>query len=72
MAKSAVIRARKEGIKLGLIRPITLWPYPKKAFEALGPQVKAFLDIEMNILGQMTDDIILADGNKHPVASIGT
>ena len=41
-------------MKLGLIRPITLWPYPKKAFEALGPQVKAFLDIEMNILGQMT------------------
>lgn len=29
--------------------------------------MKAFLDIEMNILGQMTDDIILADGNKHPV-----
>ena len=71
VAKSAVIRARKEGIKLGLIRPITLWPYPKKAFEALGPQVKAFLDIEMNILGQMTDDIILADGNKHPVEFYG-
>ena len=71
VAKSAVIRARKEGMKLGLIRPITLWPYPKKAFEALGPQVKAFLDIEMNILGQMTDDIILADGNKHPVEFYG-
>lgn len=67
VAKSAVIRARKEGIKAGLLRPITLWPYPKKAFDALGDQVKAFLDVEMNILGQMKDDIILADGNQHPV-----
>lgn len=67
VAKSAVIRARREGIKAGLIRPITLWPYPKKAFAELGDQVKAFLDVEMNILGQMRDDIILADGNSHPV-----
>ncbi len=67
VAKSAVIRARKEGIKAGLIRPITLWPYPEKAFAELGDQVKAFLDVEMNILGQMKDDIILADGNRHPV-----
>ena len=67
VAKSAVIRARKEGIKAGLIRPITLWPYPEKAFAELGNQVKAFLDVEMNILGQMKDDIILADGNRHPV-----
>ena len=33
-----------EGIKLGMIRPITLWPFPKKAFDKLGPQVKAFLE----------------------------
>ena len=71
VCKSAVIRARKEGIKLGLLRPITLWPFPKKAFAELGPQVKAFLDVEMNILGQMQDDIILADGNRHPVEFYG-
>lgn len=71
IAKSAIIRARKEGIKLGLIRPITLWPYPKKAFDQLGSQVKGILDIEMNILGQMTDDIILATGNKLPVEFYG-
>ena len=71
VAKSAIIRARKEGVKLGLIRPITLWPYPKKAFEKLGPQVKALLDVEMNILGQMTDDVILASGNKLPVEFYG-
>ncbi len=71
VAKSAIIRAREEGIKLGMIRPVTLWPYPKKAFEKLGPQVKAFLDIEMNILGQMTDDVVLASGNKLPVEFYG-
>jgi len=71
IAKAAVIRARKEGIKLGLIRPITLWPYPKKAFDELGSQVKGFLDIEMNILGQMTDDIKLATEHKLPVEFYG-
>ncbi len=71
VAKSAVIRARKEGVKLGLIRPITLWPYPKKAFDALGPQVKALLDVEMNILGQMKDDVVLATGNRLPVDFYG-
>ncbi len=71
VAKSAVIRARKEGVKLGLIRPITLWPYPKKAFDALGPQVKALLDVEMNILGQMKDDVVLATGNRLPVEFYG-
>ena len=71
VAKSAVIRARKEGLKVGLLRPISLWPYPKKAFDGLGSQVKAFLDVEMNILGQMKDDIILATGNKYPVEFYG-
>lgn len=71
VAKSAVMIARKEGIKLGLIRPITLWPFPKKAFDELGEQVKGFLDIEMNILGQMKDDVILATGNKRPVEFYG-
>lgn len=71
IAKSAVLRARKEGIKVGLLRPITLWPYPKKAFDQL-PHVKAFLDVEMNILGQMRDDIILADENRRPVEFFGS
>ena len=71
VAKSAVIKARAKGIKLGLIRPITLWPYPKKAFDELGPQVKAILDVEMNILGQMKDDIVLATGNRLPVEFYG-
>ena len=71
VAKSALQRARKEGLKVGLLRPITLWPFPKKGFDQLGDRVKAFLDIEMNILGQMRDDVILADGNRHPVEFYG-
>ena len=71
VTKSAIARARKEGIKLGMIRPITLWPFPKKAFDGLGTQVKGILDVERNILGQMKDDIILADENRHPVEFYG-
>ncbi len=71
VAKAAVVMARREGIRLGLIRPITLWPFPKKAFDALGSQVKAFLDIEMSILGQMTDDVVLACENRRPVEYYG-
>lgn len=69
ICKSAVKQARAQGIKLGLIRPITLWPFPQKAFDALGSQLKGFIGVEMNILGQMREDIVLACGNKYPVES---
>lgn len=71
ISKAAVKRARAEGIKLGLIRPITLWPFPKKAFEALGEQVRGFLCVDMSILGQICDDVVLACGNRCPVESYG-
>ncbi len=71
ISKAAVKRARAEGIKLGLIRPITLWPFPQKAFDALGEQVKGFMTVEMNILGQMRDDVVLATGNRRPVEVYG-
>lgn len=71
VAKEAVDIARKRGMKLGLIRAITLWPFPVKAFEALGDQVKGFLCVEMNILGQMRDDVVLATGNRYPVEYYG-
>lgn len=67
VSKEAVKVARRRGMKLGLIRPITLWPFPKKAFDALGEQVKGFLCVEMSILGQMRDDVVLACGNRRPV-----
>jgi len=71
VSKEAVRIARRQGIKLGLIRLITLWPYPKKAFDALGEQVKGYLCVDMSILGQMVDDVVLATGNKRPVEAYG-
>lgn len=71
VSKEAVKVERRRGMKLGLIRPITLWPFPKKAFDALGEQVKGFLCVEMSILGQMRDDVVLACGNRRPVEDYG-
>lgn len=58
IALEAVDEARGEGIKAGLIRPITLWPFPDPAFEACR-KANAFLSVEMNN-GQMVDDVRLA------------
>ena len=69
VCKAAVKRARAAGLKVGLIRPITLWPYPKKAFDALSAGVKGILCVEMSILGQMRDDVLLATENRYPVDS---
>ena len=52
-----VLRARGE--KVGLIRPITLWPFPEKAFAELGQQVKAFISVEGTDLGQLVEDVAL-------------
>ena len=72
IAKEAVRMARAQGFRLGLIRPITLWPYPNKAFEHLAPDFKGFVCVEMNILGQMVDDIKLATDSRYPIDSYGT
>ena len=65
VAKNAVAAARKEGIKVGLIRPITLWPFPNAAFEA-AKGVKAFISVELN-MGQMIEDVKLATKCEKPV-----
>ncbi len=67
VAKNAVVQARSEGIKVGLIRPITLWPFPKKALAAAADKVKGFISVELN-MGQMIDDIKLYTGCRRPVA----
>ena len=67
VAKNAVVAARNEGIKVGLIRPITLWPFPKKALAAAADQVKGFISVELN-MGQMIEDIKLYTGCKKPVS----
>ena len=66
VAKNAVVAAREEGIKVGLIRPITLWPFPTKALRAAADQVKSFISVELN-MGQMIEDIRLATECKRPV-----
>lgn len=66
VAKNAINEARKQGIKVGLIRPITLWPFPKAPFEKAANQVKAMISVELS-MGQMIEDVKLATGCKVPV-----
>ncbi len=62
--------ARAEGIKLGLLRPITLYPFPDDELNRLADQVKGMLSVEMS-LGQMVEDVKLAVGNKCKVEHYG-
>ena len=71
VCKEAVRMARSLGIRLGLIRPISIFPYPRKAFEGLPDCCKAFLTVEM-ITGQMADDVRLALDCRYPVYTYGT
>ena len=66
----AIEDAREEGIKVGLIRPITLWPFPKKAIAELARKVKGILVVELNA-GQMIEDVRLAAGSQVPVHHFG-
>ncbi len=59
VCQKAVEIAREKGIKLGLIRPITLWPFPSREIAAYASKVKAFISIEMSA-GQMVEDVRLA------------
>ena len=70
VAKSAVNMAREQGIKAGLIRPITLWPFPVKAYQKAAETAKLFLCTEMS-MGQMIDDVKLAINCSKPVEFYG-
>ncbi len=70
IALTAVHRARREGKKVGLFRPISLWPFPEERLSALADQVDAFLVVEMNT-GQMLEDVRLAAGGQVPVEFYG-
>lgn len=78
VCKSAMALARKAGIKVGLVRPITLWPFPKKVFFDLAERVNTFLVVEMS-LGQYVEDVELAtkgraeiELHKRPAGGIPT
>ena len=65
IAKGAIKRLRQEHLKVGLIRPITLWPFPKKILQETAKQVSDFFVFEMNT-GQMLEDVKLAlEGKGH-------
>ena len=70
ICKTAIAAARAKGIKVGLFRPITLWPYPKKELGALADGAKHFLVCELN-MGQMVDDVKVATECKKPVSFFG-
>ena len=66
VSKNAVKAARAKGIKAGLIRPITLWPFPKAPLAKAAEHAKAFLSVELS-MGQMIEDIELAIRCRRPV-----
>ena len=70
IARSAINKAREQGIKAGLIRPITLWPFPADVISAAADRAKAILTVEMN-MGQMVDDVRLVVEGRIPVEFFG-
>ncbi len=70
IAKTSIMHLRAEGKKVGLVRPITLFPFPKEHFKKLPDSVKHVLDVEMNC-GQMINDVKLAVENRVPVTFYG-
>ena len=70
IAEKAIEIAREEGIKVGLFRPITLWPFPEKQLVDLAKKVKGMLVTEINA-GQMIEDVKLAVNGVVPVEHFG-
>ena len=66
VSRNAIVEARRQGVKVGMIRPITLWPFPKKPLLAAAGKVKSFLCVELN-MGQMREDVELAVRCQKPV-----
>ncbi len=70
ICQKAMDLARAQGIKVGLIRPITLWPFPSKAIDKYSSKIKGILTVEMNA-GQMVEDVRLAVNGKVKVEHYG-
>ena len=67
ISRNAVLAARAKGIKAGLIRPITLYPFPKDALKKAASHVQRFISVELN-MGQMIEDVKLAIDCSRPVS----
>lgn len=70
IVKNVIKDAEKEGIKVGLIRPITLWPFPSESYAKYADKVKSFLCVEMSA-GQMIEDVKLAVNGRNEVKFYG-
>jgi 2-oxoglutarate ferredoxin oxidoreductase subunit alpha len=70
ICRSAIEMLTENGVNVGMIRPISLWPYPKKAFNDIPKSVKGLMVVEMS-LGQMLDDVLISDRGRHKVAFYG-
>ncbi len=66
VSKNAIAAARAEGIRAGMIRPITLWPFPKKPIRAAADRVKSFISVELS-MGQMIEDVRLSSECRRPI-----
>lgn len=66
IVKNAIKHCNNNGIKVGMIRPITLWPYPYEVFKSINPNAKGILTVEMSA-GQMIDDVKIAIEGRLPV-----
>ena len=66
IAKNAIDAARAKGIKVGMFRPITLWPFPKKEIRAIADKVNSFISVELS-MGQLIEDVKLYTECTKPV-----
>ena len=73
IALTALDLLREQGIKAGLFRPVTLWPFPEQALRELAAEahVRVILDVEMSSTGQMLDDVRLAVEGRKPIRYLG-
>ncbi len=67
VSKNAINEARKQGIKVGLIRPITLWPFPVAPYKKAAEKVSQIISVELS-MGQMIEDVKLATECKVPIS----
>ncbi len=70
IVKKAIIEVRKQGYKVGLIRPITLWPFPVEPISQAAEKARLFLSVEIS-MGQMVEDVRLAVNGRAPVEFYG-
>lgn len=70
IARSAIEALKEKGINVGMIRPISVWPYPKKAFDLIPKTVKGLLVAEMS-MGQMLQDVQISNRGRFPIAFYG-